>query len=164
MEPKPAPVGPRNFLGLPKESDEEEKDEIGIDPRLELEVPREIFRSDLSLALFELERGMEGVVDLFHERNQRPDVSIAQARARIVPLQLFDEPARIIDPNVKLIVRAPEKSAGEIAQLAGLGAGEPGEMGAAALIDQAIFQVDPDLRVGPLKQLLDLAEERFVHR
>ena len=31
-------------------------------------------------------------------------------------------------------------------------------------IDQAIFEIDSDLRVGALEEPLDLAEERFVHR
>jgi hypothetical protein len=36
-------------------------------------------------------------------------------------------------------------------------------LGATAAIDQAIFQVDSHLRVGPFEEPLDLAEERFVH-
>jgi len=31
-------------------------------------------------------------------------------------------------------------------------------------IDQAIFQINPDLRIRPLKQSLDLAKERLVHK
>ena len=106
---------------------------------------------------------MERVIDLLHERDQRPDVAIAQARARIVPLQLFDQPARIINADVKLIVRAPQKGPGQLAQFPRGRAGQPRELRAAFLVDQAIFEVDPDLRVGPLKEPLDLAEERFVH-
>src|SRR5687768_5729272 len=106
---------------------------------------------------------MERVINLLHEGDQRPDVAIAQARARIVPLQLFDQPARIINPDVKLIVRAPQKGPGQLAQFSGGCAGQPRELCAALLIDEAIFEIDPDLRVGPLKEPLDLAEERLVH-
>jgi hypothetical protein len=70
MEPKPAPIGPRNLLSLPKERDEKEQDEISVDARLELEVSGEILRGDLALAFLELERGMERMIDLLHERDQ----------------------------------------------------------------------------------------------
>src|SRR5687767_2460705 len=106
---------------------------------------------------------MEGVIDLLHEGDQRPDIAIAQPGARIVPLQLFDQPAGIINPDVKLIVRAPQESPGQLAQFARGCAGQPRELRAALLIDEAIFEIDPDLRVGPLKEPLDLAEERLVH-
>src|SRR5256885_3186370 len=97
MKAQPAPIGPRNLLGLAKERDEEKQNQVGIDPGLELEIAGEIFRSDLALAFFELERGVEGVIDFFNECDERSDIAIAQSGARIVPLELFDEPARIID-------------------------------------------------------------------
>src|ERR1051326_5025717 len=90
MEPEPAPIRPRNFLGLAKKGDEKKEDEIGIDPRLKLEVSCEIFRGDLAVAFLELERGMQGMIDFFHKRDQRPDVAIAQPGARIVSLELLD--------------------------------------------------------------------------
>ena len=31
------------------------------------------------------------------------------------------------------------------------------------MVDQAILEVDPDLRVSPLEKTLDLTEECFVH-
>ena len=34
----------------------------------------------------------------------------------------------------------------------------------APLIDQAILEIDSNLRVGPFEEPLDLAEERFVHK
>ena len=164
MKAQPAPIGPRNLLRLSKESDEEQQDEIGIDPRLELEVAREIFRSDLALPGLELQRGVQRVIDLFHEGDERPDVAIAQAGARIVPLELFDQPARIINADVKLIVRVPQKGAREFAQFPRGRARQPRQLRATAAIDQAIFEVDSDLRVGPFEEPLDLAEERLVHR
>ena len=89
--------------------------------------------------------------------------AIAQAGARIVPFELFDQPARIINADVKLIVGAAQKSARQLAQFARGRAGQPGSCAQRRAIDQAIFQIDPDLRVGPLEKPLDLAEERFVH-
>src|ERR1051326_9037708 len=163
MEPEPAPIRPRNFLGLPKKGDEKKEDEIGIDPRLKLEVSCEIFRVDLAVAFLELERGMQGMIDFFHERDQRPDVAIAQPGARIVSLELFDQPARIINADVQLVVCAPEKSAGQLAELARIRARQTRELRASARIDQAILEIDPDLRVGSFEQALDLAEERLVH-
>jgi hypothetical protein len=57
-----------------------------------------------------------------------------------------------------------QKSAGQLAELARIRPRQKGELRAPALIDQAIFEIDPDLRVGALEQLLDLAEQCFVHR
>src|SRR5438270_2431143 len=163
VESEPAPIGPRNLLRLPKECDEQQQDEISVDARLELQVPGEIFRGDLAFAFLELERGVKSVVDLLDEGNERPDIAIAQAGAGIVALELFNQPARIINADIKLIVGPAEKSAGEFAQLARIRPGQARKLGATALIDQAIFQVNPDLRVGALKEALDLAEERLVH-
>jgi hypothetical protein len=163
MEPKPAPIGSRYLLRFSKKRDEEKQDKISVDARLELEVTGEIFRGDFALTFFELKRGMERVVYLLHERDQRPDVAIAQARARIVPLQLFDEPARIINADVKLVVSAAEKSPGELAQLARVRARETRKLRTSAGVDQAIFQIDPDLRISPFEEALNLAEERLVH-
>ena len=66
----------------------------------------------------ELQRRVQRVIDFLHENDQRPDVPIAQARARIVPLELFDEPARIINADIEPIVGAPQKCAREFAQFA----------------------------------------------
>ena len=164
METQPAPIGPRNLLGLSKESDEEQQHQVSIDARLELEVPGKIFRGNLALAFLELQRGVERVIYFLHERNQRPDIAVAQTRARIVPLQLLDQPARIVNPDVKLIVRAAQKGASQLAQFPRGRAGQARQLRAAFLVDQAILQIDPDLCVGSLKELLDLTEERFVHR
>jgi hypothetical protein len=58
---------------------------------------------------------MESVVQLLHEYDQRTNVAVAQARPRIVAFELIDQPPRIINPDVKIIVRAPQKRAGELA-------------------------------------------------
>src|SRR5688572_11884703 len=112
MKAQPAPIGSRNFLGLPEESDEKQEHQVGVYPCLELEVPRKIFRGNLAFAFFELQRGMKRMINFLHERDQGPDIAIAQTGAWIVPLQLFDQPARVINPDVKLVVHPPQKGAG----------------------------------------------------
>ena len=78
-------------------------------------------------------------------------------------LELFDQPAGIIDADVKLIIGVPEEGAREFAQLPRGRARQPRELRATAAIDQTILEVDPDLRVGPFEEALDLAEEGFGH-
>ncbi len=163
MKAEPAPICPRDLLGFSKKSHEKQQDQIGIDAGLELEVAGEILRSDLALSGLELQRGVQRMIDLLHKRDERPDVAIAQAGARIVALELFDQPARIVDSDVKLIVGVPQKGARQFAQLPRGRARQPREMRAAAAIDQAILEVDSDLGIGPFEEPLDLAEERFVH-
>src|ERR1700730_18552915 len=100
MKAEPAPIRPRDLLRFSKKSDEKQQDQISINARLELEVAREIFRSDLTQPHFELQRGVQCVIDLFHKRDERPNVTIAQTEAGIMLLELFDQPARIIDADV----------------------------------------------------------------
>ena len=112
MKTQPATIGPRNALSLAKESDKQEEDEISIDLRLELEIARKIFRGDPALAVLELERGMEGMIEFLHKNDEGANVGFAQSAARVVLFELIDQPARIIDPDIKLIVgRAEEKCA-----------------------------------------------------
>jgi hypothetical protein len=106
---------------------------------------------------------MERVVDFLHESDQRTNVLIGDAGARIVTFQLFDQPPRIINADVKPIVRRPEKSPGERAQFASRFPGQNRKLPATATIDQAILQIDPHLRVGPFEKFLDLTEKSFVH-
>ena len=49
MKAQPAAIGARDSLRFPKESDEEQQDEIGVDLRLQLEIACEIFRCDFAL-------------------------------------------------------------------------------------------------------------------
>ena len=62
---------------------------------------------DETLDLAGGERGVQRVIDLLHESDQRTDISIRQPGARIVFFQLFDQPPRIVNADVKLIVRRP---------------------------------------------------------
>ena len=58
---------------------------------------------------------MQRMIEFLDEHDQRPDIAIAQPGAGIVLLELFDEPARIINSDVKLVTSAPEKRACELA-------------------------------------------------
>ena len=163
MKAQPAAIGPRDALRFSKESDEQQKHEISIDLRLQLEVAREFFRLDFAPAGLELQRGVQRVIDFLDEDDERTDVRVVQSGARIVPLKLFDEPARIINADEELIVRVSQKSAREFAQFARRRARQFAQLRATRAIDDAIFEIDSDLRVGALEESLDLAEERFVH-
>src|SRR5262245_15054862 len=70
MKAQPAPVHTRDSLGFSKERDKQEENEVGIHLRLELQIARKIFRSDLASSVFELERCMQRVIEFFHEHNQ----------------------------------------------------------------------------------------------
>jgi hypothetical protein len=151
-------------LGFSKEGNEQKEDKIGIDLRLELEIAGKIFRGDLSRAIFKLKRGVERVIDLFHERDERADIVIAQSSTRIVSLELFDQPPGIINTDVKAIVGCAQKCAGKLTQFVGGFASQDRQLPAAAPINQTILEIDPDLRVSALEKSLDLTEERLVHK
>src|SRR5476649_2213825 len=112
MEAQPTPIGARDALRLTKESHEKKQHEVIVDLGLELEVAREIFRRNFTPTALELERGVERVIDFFDEDDERTNVLIAQAGTRIVLFELLDQPARIINADVKLVVGAAEKSSG----------------------------------------------------
>src|SRR5438874_4252821 len=76
MKTQPATIGAGNALRLAKKSDEQEEHEIGVDPRLELEVAREILGSDSAFAVPELERSVECVVDFLDEHDEGANVAI----------------------------------------------------------------------------------------
>src|SRR5580704_4875921 len=119
MKTQPAPVHTRDALGSSKERDKQKQNEIGIDLRLELQITRKIFGSDLANSAFELKRGMQGMVEFLYEHDERPDIAITYACARIVLFELFNEPARIVNADVKLVARTTQKRAGEFAQFTG---------------------------------------------
>src|SRR6476646_12138583 len=77
MKTQPATIGPGNALGFAKECDKQEEDEISIDLRLELEIARKFFRGDPALAVLELERGVERMIQFLHENDQGANVGIA---------------------------------------------------------------------------------------
>ena len=78
--------------------------------------------------------------------------------------ELLDQPTGIINPDVKLVSRSAQKRARKFTQFTRGFSREDRQLRTARPIDQAIFQIDPDLRVGSLEQFLDLAEERLVHK
>ncbi len=119
MEAEPAAIHAGDALGLAKECDEEEEDEVGIDEGLELEVAGKFLTLDFTGALLELEGGVQGVVDLLDEGDEGADVCVADAAARVIALELIDEPAGVVNTDVELIAGASKKGAGEFAQFAG---------------------------------------------
>ena len=64
----------------------------------------------------------------------------------------------------KLVAGSPQKRAREFAQFARRSSRQYAQLRATRPINDTIFEIDADLRVGALKKSLDLAEERFVHK
>jgi len=54
---------------------------------------------------------VKGVIDFFTNVMMRADIVIAQASARVVSLEVFDQPAGIINTDVKAIVGRAQKCA-----------------------------------------------------
>ena len=151
MKAQPAPVHARDALGFSKKRDKQKQNEIGVDLRLELEIAHKIFGSDLADSALELKRCMQGMIEFLHKHDQRPDISVANSRARIVLLELFNEPARIVNADAKLIPCAPQKRARKFAEFPSRFAGRYGQLRAARPINQTIFEIDSDLRVRSFK-------------
>src|ERR1043166_8746894 len=99
MKPQPTAVRARDALCFAEERNEQKQHEVSVHLRLELEVAREIFRTDLARAVLELERSVQRVIDLFDECDQRTNIVIAQTGAWIVALESVDQPARIINAD-----------------------------------------------------------------
>ena len=77
MKTQPAAIGAGNALGFAKESDKQEEDEISIDLRLELEIAGKFFGGDPALAIFELEGGVQGVIQFLNKNDEGANVGIA---------------------------------------------------------------------------------------
>ena len=106
---------------------------------------------------------MERMIQFLNENDEGANIGIAQSAARVMAFKLIDEPARIVDPDIKLIAGVAEESARDLVQFAGRSASQFAEVNGTGPINDAIFEINPDLSVGPFKQALDLAEECFVH-
>ena len=65
--------------------------------------------------------------------------------------ELFNQPAGIVNADIKLVAGTPQKSAREFAQFPGRFSREHGQLRAARPINQTIFQIDPDLCVRAFK-------------
>src|SRR4030095_9755327 len=118
---------------------------------LKLQIARKIFRSDLADSAFELKRRVQCVIQFLHEHDQRTDIAVAHGRTGIVLFELLNEPARIVNADVKLVPRAPQKCARELAQFDSGFSSKDRQSRATCAIDETIFQIDSDLRVGSLK-------------
>ena len=60
---------------------------------LQLEIAGKFFRGDPAVAVLELERRMQRVIQFLNENNEGTNIRIAQSATRVVPLELIDEPA-----------------------------------------------------------------------
>ena len=94
---------------------------------------------------------MQRMIHFFHKRDQRSDIPVPQPRTRIVLFELFNQPAGIINADVKLIAGLPQKRAREFAQFPGRCPCQHRQLRAARPINQTIFQIDPDLCVRAFK-------------
>ena len=147
MKTQPVAVGRRDALCSSKERDKQQKNQISVHLRLKLKVARKIFRRDLAHSTFELEGGVQRMIQFFNERDQRSDIAVPQPGARIMLFELVNQPPRIINADVKLVTGPPQKCARELAQFPGRCPCEHRQLRAPRPIDQTIFQVDSDLRV-----------------
>ena len=94
---------------------------------------------------------MQRVIDFFDKHDEGSDVAVAEAGAWVVLLELVDQPARIINTDVKLVPRLSQKCARQLAQLERGFPRQNRQLRAALPIDQAIFQINPDLGIGSLE-------------
>ena len=69
VKAQPAAVRRRDTLRFPEKSDEQEKNKVSVHLSLKLKVSRKIFRRDLAHSAFELERGVQGVIQFFNKRD-----------------------------------------------------------------------------------------------
>src|SRR5436190_19446703 len=65
VKTQPAAVGRRDALRFPEKGDEQQQNQVSVHLRLKLKVARKIFRRDLALSAFELERRVQRVVEFF---------------------------------------------------------------------------------------------------
>src|SRR5262245_32492731 len=147
MKPQPPPVRPRNTLGSTEESDKEQEDEIRVDLRLEFQVSNEILAREVLDPALKGERGVQGMIDFFHKGNQLPDIGIAQTAPRVVPLQLLNQPVRVINADVQVAIHAPQEGSRQFTQFTRRCPGESRELPATRSVNEAILQVDADGRV-----------------
>jgi len=94
---------------------------------------------------------MQGMVEFFNKRDQRPDIPVPYSGTRIVSFELLNQPSGIINADVKLIAGSAQKCARQFAQFTRRCARERRQLRAAHPINQAIFQIDSDLRVRALE-------------
>jgi hypothetical protein len=163
MEAQPASIGAGNALRFAEEGDEEQQHEIGIDPGLKLQVAREVLAREIAFAAAKGQCGVQSMIDFFYKGDEVADVRVAESAARIVVFELFDQPARVVDPDEKIVATVPEKRARQFTQFTSLGSGEGRELAAAIAADEAILQGNPAAGVGALEETGDLGEER-AHR
>ena len=76
VKTQPAAVRRRDALCFSEKGDKQQKNQISVHLRLKLKVARKIFRRDLAHSAFELERGVQRVIEFFNKRDQRSDIPV----------------------------------------------------------------------------------------
>src|SRR5262245_41185480 len=69
VKAQPAAVGRRDALRFSEKGYEQQKNQISVHLRLELQIARKIFRCDLADSAFELQSGMQRVIEFFNKRD-----------------------------------------------------------------------------------------------
>ena len=155
---KPRADGTRNRLAA-KEMGEFAQDEVGVDARLGFEVAGIGFAFDFAFAFVKEECCLDAVGDFLNEGDEGGDVAFVEGAARVVGLKFGDDGARVKNGEVKGIARLPKESSSAGGEMGGIFTRQPVERGAAALADDAGFQVDRNGSVGALEQRLDFPQE-----
>jgi hypothetical protein len=158
VEAEPAAIGAGDTLRLAKEGNEEQEHEVGVHSRLQLQIPGEVLAGQIAFSSAKGERRVQGVIDLFHERDEVPDIRVAQPAPRIMALELLDQPSRIVDPDEEIVPAVPQEGPRQLAQFPRLRAGERGEVVTAILSDEAVFQCNSRARIRALEEPGDLGE------
>src|SRR3954451_3479183 len=119
VKTQPAAIRRGDALSFSEKGDKQQQNQIRVHLRLNLEVARKIFRGDLAHSAFELERSMQRMIEFFNKRDQRPDIAIPQPCPRIVLFELINQPAGIINADVKLVARSPQERPRQFTQFQG---------------------------------------------
>src|SRR5262245_28370522 len=69
VKAQPAAVGRRDALRFSEKRDEQQKNEISVHLRLKLKIARKIFRRDLAHSAFELQHGVQRMIQFFNKRD-----------------------------------------------------------------------------------------------
>src|SRR5262249_55884319 len=69
MKAQPAAVGRGDALRFPEKGDEQQQNQVSVHLRLKLKIARKIFGRDLAHSAFELQRGVQRMIQFFNERD-----------------------------------------------------------------------------------------------
>src|SRR5262249_53282299 len=84
VKAQPAAVRRRDTLRFSEKGDEQQQNQVRVHLRLKLKIARKIFRRDLAHSAFELQRGVQSMIQFLNKRDQRSDIPVPQPSTRIV--------------------------------------------------------------------------------